>query len=140
MAEQYPNRSDLRNPAQKPARMVVPGQTYGEGAAQMRSQQAVPMAAAPTDAPPADMAQMAGPVPGALGPLDRPSDRPDEPITAGIPFGPGPGSEALVTPMPESIQPGSREMLIDQVRYVYSKYPNSAVFQLLLELENQPLL
>lgn len=140
MAEQYPNRSDLRNPAKKPARMVVPGQTYGEGAAQMRSQQAVPMASAPTDAPPADMSQIAGPVPGALGPLDRPSERPDEPITAGIPSGAGPGPEALVTPMPDSIQPGSREMLIDQVRYAYSKYPNPAVFQLLLELENQPLI
>lgn len=140
MAEQYPNRSDLRNPAQKPARMVVPGQTYGEGAAQMRSQQAVPMAAAPTDAPPQVGPSSVGPMPGGLGPLDRPSERPDEPITSGIPYGAGPGPEALEPPMPASIQPGSRDMLIDQVRYVYSKYPNPAVFQLLLELENQPLI
>jgi hypothetical protein len=138
MAEQYSNRSDLRNPAQKVAKRVAPGQTYGEGAAQMRAQQAVPMASAPTDTAPAP--QPSAPMPGSLGPIDRPTERPDEPITAGINMGPGPGSEALEPALPSSFQPGSREMLADQVRYIYSKYPNPAVFQLMLELENQPLL
>ena len=139
MAEQYPNRSDLRNPAKKVAKQVAPGQTYGEGAAQMRSQQAVPMAASPTDTAPTPTTN-AAPMAGSLGSLDRPTERPDEPITSGIGYGAGPGPEALEPPMPASIQPGSREMLIDQVRYAYSKYPNPAVFQLLLELENQPLI
>lgn len=138
MAEQYPNRSDLRNPANKVAKMVAPGQTYGEGAAQMRAQQAVPMGGSPTDVAPAS--QPSGPMPGSFGPLDRPTERPDEPITAGTPYGAGPGPEALAQPLPDYLQPGSREMLADQVRYIYSKYPNPAVFQLLLELENQPLL
>jgi hypothetical protein len=31
-------------------------------------------------------------------PLMAPSARPDEPITAGVDFGPGPGSEAVMTP------------------------------------------
>jgi hypothetical protein len=34
-------------------------------------------------------------LPGSLGPLDAPTARPDEPLTAGAPVGPGPGPEVL---------------------------------------------
>jgi hypothetical protein len=37
--------------------------------------------------------------PGQLVPLDAPSGRPDEPVTAGLPLGPGAGAEAM-TQMP----------------------------------------
>jgi hypothetical protein len=77
--------------------------------------------------------------PGSLGNLDRPTERPMEPVTAGNPLGMGPGAEALVPAMPADYTIGSRQDLIDQVRYVYSKHPNSAVFQLLLDLENQQI-
>lgn len=125
----YANRTDLQNPTKKMAVTAAPGQTYGEAGAQRAAQQAVPMGApqAPVVAP------------GSLGPLDRPTERPLEPVTAGNPMGAGPGAEALVPPMPEVLQPGSRQDLINQVRYIYSKNPNTAVFQLLLELENQPI-
>lgn len=125
----YGNRTDLQNPTKKMAVTAAPGQTYGEAGAQRAAQQAVPMGApqAPVVAP------------GSLGPLDRPTERPMEPVTAGNPMGAGPGAEALVTPLPDTLMAGGKQDLINQVRYVYSKYPNTAVLQLLLELENQPL-
>jgi hypothetical protein len=125
----YGNRTDLQNPTNKMAVTAATGQTYGEAGAQRAAQQAIPMGApqAPVIAP------------GSLGNLDRPTERPMEPVTAGNPLGMGPGSEALVTPLPDTLMPGGKQDLINQVRYVYSKYPNTAVLQLLLELENQPL-
>jgi hypothetical protein len=36
--------------------------------------------------------------PGSLGSLERPTERPDEPVTAGAAGGPGPGPEALAGP------------------------------------------
>lgn len=136
MAEQYPNRSDLRNPMGKVAKQAVPGQTYGEAGKQLESQSAVPIAAPPTDMP----------MPGGLGDLTGPTNRPNEPISSGANYGPGPGPEvfgpSMVPPtssLPSDYANGSRQDLIDQVRYAYSKYPNTALFQLLLELEDQPL-
>ena len=91
----YPNRQDLR--AQKIA--VPKSAEYGQGEALRRSQQAVPMAGAPPVRPPAPAgAPAAGPAPapaaaaGQPGDFLRPTERPDEPLTAGAPFGPGPGA------------------------------------------------
>ena len=133
MAQAYPNRTDLRNPAQKVAKMAAKGQPYGEAGQQLASQSAVPMAAPPTTAPPAPV----GPAPGGLGDLLRPTERPNEPDTAGMPFGPGPGREVFGAPVGGGITPGSYEDLLSQVRYIYSKYPNTGVLQLLMDLENQ---
>lgn len=60
----------------------VPGQTYGAETVQKNAMDAVPMAATPL------------PAPGTL-PLVRPSERPNEPFTHGLPVGPGDGPEAL---------------------------------------------
>ena len=86
---------------------TVPNQTYGEAAQQQAAQRAVPMApsAAPAPsqmpAPPGAQDQHAaanqpqGQVyPGEL-PWTGPTQRPNEPVTAGLPTGPGPGPEAL---------------------------------------------
>jgi len=129
----YPNRTDLNNPAKKLAVTTTPGQTYGEAGAQRRAQQAVPMGApqAPQVAP---QQQQRQPLP--VTPLNAPSERPDEPVTAGNPLGAGPGMESLPQPMPMGTAPGSRQDLINQVRYIYSKTPNTALLQLILELEN----
>ena len=88
MAKQYPNRSDLRNPTKKLAAKAAPGQTYGEAGKQIAAQQQIPMAAQPQPAvaPPQQVERQR---PGQFGPLDRPTERPDEPLTAGAPFGPG---------------------------------------------------
>lgn len=88
----YSNRTDLNVP-----KMTVPGQEYGMAGQQMAAQSAVPMGSTPTPqiAAPAPQAQaQAGPMPGSLPHLE-PTLRPNEPVTAGLPFGPGPGPEVL---------------------------------------------
>lgn len=74
------------------------GQTYGERQQRIESQQAQPI---PDDRQRFTQAleaaqQMGGS--GGGGALRRPSDRPDEPITAGLSSGPGPGPEAVQQP------------------------------------------
>jgi hypothetical protein len=123
MAEKYPNRTDLQNAVKKMPVTAAPGQTYGEAGAQRAAQKAVPMGA--PQAPPMQVT-----------PLSAPTERPNEPITAGNPLGAGPGMESLPQPMPMGTAPGSRQDLINQVRYIYSKTPNTALLQLILELEN----
>lgn len=92
----YGNRADL-NGAKPLAVTAAPGQTYGVAGAQRAAQAAVPMASGPSSptssatAPPSPP----GPRPGSFGDLGRPSERPDEPVTSGAPFGAGPGAEAL---------------------------------------------
>ena len=127
----YPNRTDLNNPAKKLPVTTAPGQTYGEAGAQRAAQKAVPMGA---PQPPQAQQQQRQPLP--VTPLTAPTERPDEPITAGNPLGAGPGMESLPQPMPMDTAPGSRQDLINQVRYIYSKTPNTALLQLILELEN----
>lgn len=136
MAEQYPNRTDLRNPADKVAKMAAKNQPYGEAGKQLTAQSVVPIAA-----PPTDQVQQIQPTvtPGSLGDLVRPTERPEEPDTAGMPFGDGPGREVFGAPMNGGIDAGSYEDLLQQVRYVYSKYPNTAILQLIMDLENYQL-
>ena len=121
MSDAYANRTDLQNPAQKIARQVAPGQTYGEGAAQMRSQQAVPMGRSPVEVAP----QRPRPVPGTIGALTRPTERPNEPITAGSPFGPGPGPEVM------GAASVSGNAALDELRMIYQMFPNDDLADLL---------
>lgn len=93
----YANRSDLRAALPLNAPTGLP---YGDRQKLISAQQAVPMAPAPTPGPAAPTPPPAAagpgptPVPGAQ-PLLRPTERPNEPVTAGLPTGPGPGPEAL---------------------------------------------
>lgn len=121
MSDAYANRTDLNNPAQKVARQVAPGQTYGEGAAQMRAQQAVPMGRSPVEAQP----QRQRPVPGTLGGLTRPTERPNEPITAGAPFGAGPGPEVM------GVSSVTGNAALDELRMIYQMFPNDDLADLL---------
>ena len=43
-----------------------------------------------------EMPLVEGPVPDSLGPLAAPTNRPEEPVTTGVPIGDGPGPEALM--------------------------------------------
>jgi hypothetical protein len=96
------NRSDLNVP-----KVTVPGQDYGKQAAQAQAMKVVPMAG--QEMAPAQMAaqapmQMTAPratppiQPGDLKFLHE-TDRPQEPITHGLPVGPGAGPEVM-TPGP----------------------------------------
>lgn len=74
------------------AAKYIPGLPYGEGQATMQQQMSAPMAG------PAS-------VPGlpSVTPLTAPTERPDEPLTAGMDFGAGPGSETLNLPRDRSL-------------------------------------
>lgn len=87
----------------------ISGGKYGEGKALMQQQQGASMSAGPTPAPVAAL-----PLENQL---TSPTNNPMEPITAGVDFGPGPGSEAL----PNNISAETRG--IDNTAIIKKYYP-----------------
>jgi hypothetical protein len=119
----YSNRSDLQNVAAK----VATGQTYGMAKQQMDAQRAVPMGKSPVDAP-----VRRGPAPGSLPALTRPTERPNEPITAGADVGAGPTSlQAGIFPAPVE----SNDVL-EQLIYLNRMFPNPDVQNLISALRD----
>lgn len=116
---EYPNRSDLRNVA----RQAATGQTYGKATEQMEAQRAVPMGRSPVEARPS----RPRPKPGGLGPLNRPSERPEEPITAGANFGAGPN--AVQAGVPVGVDP--EQEAYDELLAIYQAYPSEQVARIL---------
>lgn len=119
----YANRSDLRGPLPVTA---APSAGYGQRVAQERAQQAVPLAPQPSPTVPSPPAPgppaPTGPAPGELGDFLRATERPSEPITAGLASGPGPGPEAL-----GQANDGS----VDELRALYAAFPNEDLRQLI---------
>lgn len=110
-------RTDLNTAQSRVKRMAAKNQTYGKATEQMESQRAVPMGAGPT--------QVQGPTPGgAL--FSRPTERPDEPITAGAPFGDGMGPMAAGVPMYNP-----RESAIEEIRMIADMEQNEDLQNLL---------
>jgi hypothetical protein len=70
----------------------IPGLPYGEGQATMQQQQAAPM-----------QGQTPTPSMPDITPLTAPTARPSEPVTTGMDFGPGAGSEVLNLPQQRSL-------------------------------------
>ena len=115
-----PNRMDLLNPGPE-AIKTAPGQTYGEAAQQQLAQRAAPMGAAPiagggppqTASGPPDMASVLAAAQAHNGPgnasFTRPTERPNEPVTSGLPAGPGPGPESL-----QGVGVAAREGVVQQ--------------------------
>jgi hypothetical protein len=124
----HPNRSDLR--AAKPlAPTAYVGQQYGAASAQLASQAAVPVG--PPPGPPTAGAASPGPAggplgpdPGSLGGLLDPTARPDEPITAGLSSGAGPGPEVLQGQDPDADA-------VDRLRVLYQRTQSPALRRLL---------
>jgi hypothetical protein len=93
----YPNRTDLHGQTPKAA----PGGQYGEVKALLDAQKVIPLPTA--NQPPVQQASPAQAqtaptmAPGDLN-FEAPTQRPSEPVTAGLPVGPGPGPEALNLP------------------------------------------
>jgi hypothetical protein len=87
-----PGRLSKRTDGRQPS-MTLPDAKYGEQQAFQNAQQAAPMAesaggmGAPSAAP-------AGPNPSNVVPFGAPTQNPDQPVTAGLPMGPGAGSTA----------------------------------------------
>ena len=113
----YPQRTDLNM-----APSAVPGQTYGEAGAQMAAQRAVPMGAPAAPAAPKTPTV----TPGQYGPLDRPTERPNEPLTAGAPFGPGRMSNGNAY-----IGPRNSDPILDELRALYTSYPSEELADML---------
>jgi hypothetical protein len=112
----YSNRKDLSRPAVLPASAPT-GQPYGAAGAQLAAQQAVPMASGPSLPQGAPPQQAEEPyVMPQMTPLDAPSARLNEPVTAGLPVGPGPGPEALAGP-------SANESVEAQLRATYARFP-----------------
>jgi hypothetical protein len=105
----YSNRTDLQQPVR-----TAPSQAYGEAKQSADAQRALPL---PQTAPVVSMGAPP-PEPGSLGAFDRPSDRPGEPITSGLPMGAGPGPNA----MSPAVDP-----TLDTLRAAYLAFPSPAL-------------
>lgn len=82
----------------------IPGLPYGEGQATYAQQTAAPMAAGEPTPPAPQLPPMLS--------LNDPTQRPDEPLTAGIDRGEGPGSEVMMNRGQRS------SSLVDTIRYL----------------------
>lgn len=83
----------------------LPQAGYGENKAftDLQRQAPVPATGPVAPAQPGGPGGPGGPAPmpdrsGEVTPFSAPTARPDEPVTAGVPIGPGPGPEALTLP------------------------------------------
>ena len=86
----------------QPARWITADQ-YGEGQEMMDVQRSAPMSQSEQQAVRAPRASAARPAPAVpqaannFVPLFAPTQRPNEPVTAGAPFGPGPGPSTVAS-------------------------------------------
>ena len=81
--------------------------------------------AVPVGPSPVDM-QASRPTPGSLLPLDRPTERPAEPITAGANFGPGPNMMQAGIPIRTQ-----RQVAIDELRAIATINPTDDLLDIL---------
>ena len=109
--------SDIQAGTNRVAVQAATGQTYGEAGKQIAAQRAVPMGTPPTE--------VQRPVPGTLGSLTRPTERPMEPITAGAPFGAGPSPVGAGIPQPTG------DNALEELRMIYQMFPNDDLADLI---------
>jgi hypothetical protein len=84
---------------------VPTGMPYGDASALANQEGAAPLSGTPNTPTPSP-SQVAGAPPVPL-PFDRPTERPDEPITQGVDIGPGDGSDVLPAQhQTPTVQPG----------------------------------
>lgn len=110
----YSNRTDLTS-------AVAPSQHYGDRVAREAQQKALPLAQRP------DLAALTMPPQGMPTPspgLFRESERPDEPVTSGLPLGPGAGPSM-------NFDLGTRDLL----EAIARRFPNPDIARLLDNLD-----
>ena len=131
----YANRSDLHQPVK-----AAPGGEYGSVTALKSAQKIIPLpdAQAPTTPPavpqPSPVTGSGGGgvvAPGDIN-FEAPTARPNEPVTAGLPVGPGPGPEVLNLPSQAATTAA-------QLRTMYANVPaaQNPDFLRLVELAEQ---
>lgn len=118
---QYSNRSDLRQ-----AKPFV-GQEYGTATAQAQSLSQVPVTGPPQQGLVEAMSQASVPPPGSLGSFGRPTETTD-PVTHGLPSGPGAGPEVLSTGTDDSVA---------QLKHIYMLFPNPDLRSLIEQAEGR---
>jgi len=124
-----PGELSRRTDGAQPA-MEMTGGTYGENQELMDLQTSAPMAQVETD-PSAGAAQAAMAMPPVT-PLFAPSQRPDEPATAGMPFGPGQMSAPM---MPVNSSDSLRQTLLmgiqssndPELEYIYAQLASRGI-------------
>ena len=117
----YGNRTDLNAPKIAEFR----GQPYGQRQQQVQAQQTSNAAIGQMQARRDQMTPPpVGPGPGQLGDLLAPTAKPDEPLTAGVPFGPGPGPDALTRMDPDAA-------VIDRLRMLAKSTGSPSLLRLL---------
>lgn len=122
----HPQRSDLN----KAKIATFTGQTYGTQAAQVAQQQAAPPPAAPVvPGPPQRPSVPQGFTPRSVS-LQSPSQRPNEPVTAGLASGPGAGPAALGGP------PAGSDM-VARMQALYQAAPSPSMWRLVLLAEQE---
>jgi len=89
------------------AAKYIPGLAYGQGQTTMNQQMAAPMAGPNPTAPASPFNEMMP----SVTPLTAPTERPNEPLTTGMDFGAGPGSEALNLPRERSLSQTLESMI-----------------------------
>ena len=109
--------SDIQAGTNRVAIQAATGQTYGKATEQRNAQRAVPMGTPPTE--------VQRPVPGTLGSLTRPTERPMEPITAGANFGAGPSPVGAGIPQPTG------DNALEELRMIYQMFPNDDLADLI---------
>jgi hypothetical protein len=133
----YAQRTDLMGPKKIPIDAPT-GQPYGVRAEQIAAQRAIPIARPQTDFTASTPAQSGaaapatprpsappGPLAGQVVPLDAPSARPGEPVTAGLSVGAGPGPEVL------GALRGPGETTADELRAIFVRFPTEEMRSLL---------
>ena len=105
-----------------PAMQAARGQTYGKATQQMEAQRAVPMRRQPEEIAARQAARQA-PLPDFFGETRRPA----EPITAGAPFGAGPGPVGAGIPM----IPPAADNVMQELQAIYARFPNSDLADLI---------
>lgn len=108
---------------------VSTGQSYGAAGQQLAAQEIIPLPAAAPPPRPQPVTSRTSAAPAAF---MRPSERPDEPVTAGLPIGPGPGPEVLRRG-PQVAMPD--DPVDRQLRALYSRYPYEGLRDLIEDLD-----
>lgn len=124
MAEAKPQRTDLNAPKKQLAIQTPPSNQYGQAAKLRRAQEAVPMGASPVEV---EAMQKPRIMPGDLTPLNAPSARPLEPVTAGANVGPGPSAFAAGIPSAYN----EKAAAIMELREIAKLFPTDDLYDML---------